>query len=81
MTAEIALAILSAALRVAATSRGAFVCIDFLTDLTRMRQHQHLACLIALRVADEGVFPGGGGRPPKDYIANLIRCFAQCSVR
>ena len=31
--AEIPLAILPAALRVAATSRGTFVCIDFLTDL------------------------------------------------
>jgi hypothetical protein len=77
MISEIPQAIFSAALRIAATSRGTFVCVDFLTDLARMRQHQDLARLVAARMTDKRVFPRGGGRSPKDYIANLIRRIAQ----
>jgi hypothetical protein len=72
MIPEIALAILPAALRVAAASRGAFVRVNLLTDLISMRQHQHLAGLVPAGMADEGVFARGRGRAPEHDIADAI---------
>jgi hypothetical protein len=75
MVSEIPLAILSAALRVAATSRRAFVRVNFETDLCRHRQHQNLASLVALRMPNEGVFACGGGRAPEHNVAHAVVMF------
>jgi hypothetical protein len=80
MIPEIPLAILPAALRVASTSRGTFVRVNFKANFCCHRQNQHLACLVAARMADKAVFAGRGGRSPKDRIANLI-CAALCHRR
>src|SRR5688572_24514025 len=72
MIAEISLAILAAALRIAAAGRAAFVGIDLEANLGTARQHQNLAGLAALWMADEGVFAGSAGRGPENHVADGV---------
>ena len=57
---------------VAAAGRRAFVRVNFKANLCRHRQNQDLARLVAARMADERIFARGGGRSPKDYVANTV---------
>ena len=70
--AEIPLAILPPALRIAPAGRTALVCLNLETYLGAGRQNQHLAGRVAARVANEGPFAGCADGCPKDAIADRV---------
>ena len=76
MVAEVSLAILAAALRVALASRTALVGIDLEANLRAQRQHQNISGPVALRMPDERVIPCGGRGAPEHNVADAVGCIS-----